>query len=76
VVSRLFFEGSGATQGTGKYNDALHGNSGVASILVTGSGADILSMTGAAGTILTGGAGIDTFAFPNVMGATTSQLPL
>jgi Ca2+-binding RTX toxin-like protein len=33
-----------------------------------GGGADILVVAGAAGTILTGGAGHDTFAFPNVMG--------
>ena len=33
-----------------------------------GGGADILVVAGAAGTILTGGAGHDTFAFPDVMG--------
>jgi Ca2+-binding RTX toxin-like protein len=46
----------------------LYGNAGVASTLVAGSGADILLVTGTAGTILTGGTGHDTFAFPNVMG--------
>jgi serralysin len=40
----------------------------VASTLVAGTGADMLSVTGVAGTILTGGSGADTFAFPNVMG--------
>jgi Ca2+-binding RTX toxin-like protein len=48
--------------------DALFGNAGVASTLVAGGGADTLYVTGTAGTILTGGAGHDTFAFPNVMG--------
>jgi Ca2+-binding RTX toxin-like protein len=37
----------------------------MASTLLAGSGADILSVTG---TTLTGGAGHDTFAFPNLMG--------
>jgi Ca2+-binding RTX toxin-like protein len=46
----------------------LFGNGGVASTLVAGSGADTLYVTGTAGTILSGGAGHDTFAFPNVMG--------
>jgi hypothetical protein len=46
----------------------LYGNAGVASTLVAGSGAEILLVTGTAGTILTGGTGHDTFAFPNVMG--------
>ena len=35
---------------------------------VAGSGADILYVTGTAGTTLTGGAGADIFAFPNAMG--------
>jgi Ca2+-binding RTX toxin-like protein len=69
-VDTLFLEGSSATQGTGNGDpaDALYGNAGVASTLVAGSGADLLVVTGIAGTILTGGAGHDTFAFPNVMG--------
>jgi len=69
-VDTLFLEGSSATQGTGNNDavDALFGNAGVASTLVAGSGADALYVTGTAGTILTGGAGHDTFAFPNVMG--------
>jgi Ca2+-binding RTX toxin-like protein len=39
--------------------------------LIAGSGADTLIVTGNAGTTLTGGAGGDTFAFPNVMGHDT-----
>jgi Ca2+-binding RTX toxin-like protein len=35
---------------------------------VAGAGADTLYITGSAGTVLTGGAGADTFAFPNAMG--------
>jgi Ca2+-binding RTX toxin-like protein len=68
-VDALFLEGS-ASHGTGN-NDAvntLFGNAGVASTLVAGSGADRLYVTGAAGTVLTGGTGADTFAFPNTMG--------
>ncbi len=69
TVQGRFLEGS-ASHGTGNSDavDALYGNTGVASTLVAGSGADILSVTGTAGTILTGGAGHDTFAFPNAMG--------
>ncbi len=36
--------------------------------MVAGGGADTLYVTGTAGTIMTGGAGHDTFAFPNFMG--------
>jgi Ca2+-binding RTX toxin-like protein len=53
-----------------QYN-ALYGNAGIASSLVAGSGADTLIVTGNAGTTMTGGAGSDTFAFPNVMGHDT-----
>jgi Ca2+-binding RTX toxin-like protein len=69
-VDTLFLEGPGATHGTGNGDavNALYGNGGVASTLVAGSGADTLYVTGIAGTIMTGGAGHDTFAFPNVMG--------
>ena len=69
-VDTLFLEGSSATQGTGNGDtaDALFGNAGIASTLVAGSGADTLFVTGTAGTFLTGGAGHDTFAFPDVMG--------
>jgi Ca2+-binding RTX toxin-like protein len=69
-VDTLFLEGPSAILGTGNDDavDALFGNAGVASTLVAGSGADILYVTGTAGTILTGGAGADTFAFPNTMG--------
>jgi Ca2+-binding RTX toxin-like protein len=35
---------------------------------VAGAGADTLYVTGAAGTVLTGGTGADTFAFPDAMG--------
>ena len=68
-VDTLFLEGS-ASHGTGNSdaNNALYGNAGIASTLVAGSGADTLYVTGIAGTIMTGGAGHDTFAFPNVMG--------
>jgi serralysin len=68
-VDTLFLEGNAAL-GTGNSDavDTLYGNFGVASTLVAGSGADILSATGAADTIMTGGAGADTFAFPNAMG--------
>jgi Ca2+-binding RTX toxin-like protein len=68
-VDTLFLEGS-ASQGAGNSDavDTLYGNFGVASTLVAGSGADLLVATGTAGTILTGGAGADTFAFPNAMG--------
>ncbi len=68
-VDTLFLEGT-ASHGTGNGDavDALFGNGGVASTLVAGSGADLLIVAGTAGTILTGGAGHDTFAFPNVMG--------
>ncbi len=68
-VDTLFLEGN-ATQGTGNSDavDALFGNAGFASTLVAGNGADILSVTGTAGTIMTGGAGADTFAFPDAMG--------
>ena len=68
-VDTLFLEGN-ASQGTGNGDarNLLIGNPGVASTLVAGSGADTLWATGTAGTILTGGAGHDTFAFPNVMG--------
>jgi Ca2+-binding RTX toxin-like protein len=68
-VDTLFLEGN-ASHGTGNSdaNNALYGNAGVASTLVAGSGADLLVVAGTAGTILTGGAGHDTFAFPNVMG--------
>jgi len=68
-VDTLFLEGN-AFHGTGNNDavDALFGNAGVASNLVAGSGADALHVTGTAGTIMTGGAGHDTFAFPNAMG--------
>ncbi len=68
-VDTLFLEGT-ASHGTGNSdaNNLLFGNAGVASTLVAGSGADLLSVTGTAGTIMTGGTGHDTFAFPNVMG--------
>jgi autotransporter passenger strand-loop-strand repeat protein len=68
-VDTLFLEGN-ASLGTGNSdaNDLLFGNAGVASTLVAGSGADLLVVAGTAGTIMTGGAGHDTFAFPNVMG--------
>jgi len=68
-VDTLFLEAN-ASRGTGNSDaiDALFGNAGVASTLVAGSGADTLYVTGTAGTIMTGGAGHDTFAFPNVMG--------
>jgi Ca2+-binding RTX toxin-like protein len=69
-VDTLFLEGNGATHGTGNGDaaNALFGNGGVASTLVAGSGANTLYVTGTAGTIMTGGAGADTFAFPNAMG--------
>jgi autotransporter passenger strand-loop-strand repeat protein len=69
-VDTLFLEGPSATHGTGNgdANNTLYGNAGVASTLVAGSGADILYVTGTAGTIITGGTGADTFAFPNAMG--------
>jgi hypothetical protein len=68
-VDTLFLEAT-ASHGTGNNdaNNLLFGNAGVASTLVAGSGADLLVVAGTAGTILTGGAGHDTFAFPNVMG--------
>ena len=68
-MDTLFLEGN-ATIGIGNNDavDTLYGNAGVASTLVADSGADILSVTGTAGTTLTGGAGADTFAFPNIMG--------
>ena len=68
-VDTLFLEAT-ASHGTGNSDaiDALFGNAGIASTLVAGSGADSLYVTGTAGTILTGGAGHDTFAFPNAMG--------
>ena len=68
-VDTLFLEAT-ASHGTGNNdaNNLLFGNTGVASTLVAGSGADLLVVAGTAGTILTGGAGHDTFAFPNVMG--------
>jgi Ca2+-binding RTX toxin-like protein len=37
-------------------------------MLVAGGGTDLLVVTGNADTIQTGGAGHDTFAFPNAMG--------
>jgi hypothetical protein len=69
-VDTLFLEGGNATLGAGNGDafNALFGNAGFASTLVAGSGSDILYVTGAAGTTLTGGAGADTFAFPNAMG--------
>jgi hypothetical protein len=68
-VDTLFLEAN-ASQGMGNSDasDTLYANFGVASTLVAGSGADILHVTGTAGTTLTGGPGHDTFAFPNVMG--------
>jgi len=68
-VDTLLLEGA-ASHGTGNSDavNAIYGNAGVASTLVAGSGADILLVTGTAGTILTGGSGHDTFAFPNAMG--------
>jgi Ca2+-binding RTX toxin-like protein len=68
-VDTLLLEGS-ASHGTGNSDaiNAIYGNAGVASTLVAGSGADILLVTGTAGTTLTGGSGHDTFAFPNAMG--------
>ena len=68
-VDTMFLEGN-ASHGTGNSDagNALYGNAGIASTLVAGSGADTLYVTGIAGTIMTGGAGHDTFAFPNVMG--------
>jgi hypothetical protein len=71
-VDTLFLEGN-ASQGTGNSDaaDALYGNAGIASTLVAGSGADFLVVTGTAGTTMTGGAGSDTFLFPNAMGHDT-----
>jgi hypothetical protein len=68
-VDTLFLEGS-AIQGTGNSDavDTLYGNAGIISMLVAGSGTDTLVATGIAGTAMTGGAGADTFAFPNQMG--------
>jgi Ca2+-binding RTX toxin-like protein len=68
-VDTLFLEGN-ASHGTGNSDasNALYGNAGIASTLVAGSGADTLYVTGTAGTVMTGGAGHDIFAFPNVMG--------
>jgi hypothetical protein len=68
-VDTLFLEGN-ATQGTGNSDaaDALYGNASIASTLLAGSGADFLVVTGTAGTTMTGGAGRDTFVFPNAMG--------
>ena len=68
-IDALFLEAN-ASHGTGNSDasNLLYGNAGVASTLVAGSGADTLYVTGTAGTIMTGGAGHDTFAFPNVMG--------
>jgi len=68
-VDTLFLEGN-TSLGTGNSDavDTLYGNFGVASSLVAGSGADMLWVTGVAGTTLTGGTGHDTFAFPNAMG--------
>jgi len=68
-VDTLFLEGT-ASQGTGNSDavDTLIGNGGVASTLVAGSGTDLLVVAGTAGTVMTGGAGADTFAFPNVVG--------
>jgi len=68
-VDTLFLEGN-ASLGTGNDDavDTLYGNFGVASTLVAGGGGDTMWVTGTAGTILTGGAGADTFAFPDVMG--------
>jgi Ca2+-binding RTX toxin-like protein len=69
-VDTLILEGSNATLGTGNSDafNALFGNAGFAGTLVAGSGTDLLAVTGAAGTTLTGGAGADTFVFPNAMG--------
>jgi autotransporter passenger strand-loop-strand repeat protein/uncharacterized repeat protein (TIGR03803 family) len=68
-VDTLFLEGT-ASHGTGNNDavDTLFGNAGIANTLVAGSGADLLVVAGTAGTIFTGGAGHDTFAFPNAMG--------
>jgi VCBS repeat-containing protein len=68
-VDALLLEGT-ASEGTGNGDavDALFGNPNVASTLVAGSGADVLTVVGTAGTVLTGGAGPDTFVFPNGMG--------
>jgi Ca2+-binding RTX toxin-like protein len=68
-VDTLYLEGN-APHGTGNSDagNSLYGNAGIASTLVAGGGADTLYVTGTAGTIMTGGAGHDTFAFPNVMG--------
>ena len=68
-VDTLFLEGN-ASQGTGNGDarNLLIGNAGVANTLIAGSGADLLAVAGTAGTVMTGGAGHDTFAFPNVMG--------
>jgi hypothetical protein len=68
-VDTLFLEGN-ASLGTGNGDavDLLVGNAGVVSTLVAGSGTDLLVVAGTAGTIMTGGAGADTFAFPDVMG--------
>jgi len=68
-VDTLFLEGNAALgSGNSDAVDTLYGNFGVASTLVAGSGTDMLWVTGVAGTTLTGGAGHDTFAFPNAMG--------
>jgi Ca2+-binding RTX toxin-like protein len=58
--------GGNASQGTGN-SDAANALYGDACTLLVGSGADLLVVTGTS-TTLTGGAGHDTFAFPNLMG--------
>ena len=67
-LSMLAFGAGTQGAGNGDSLNALYGNAGVASTLIAGSGTDYLAVAGSAGTTLTGGAGHDTFAFPNVMG--------
>jgi hypothetical protein len=72
-VDTLFLEGNASlgTANNDAHGDTLYGNATVDSALVGGTGDDILSVVGTAGTTLTGGGGSNTFVLPASFGADT-----
>jgi hypothetical protein len=64
-VDTLIMEAGASGTGNSDAADTRYGNAGISSMLVAGSGTDTLIATGIAGTVMTGGASANTFAFPN-----------